>query len=143
MREIAEQKELESLSAERIFKELQRSLLEPNPEVFFEVLKACDALVHILPELDALWGMPAPEKWHPEIGTGIHTMMVLQQAVKLSNKAEVRFAALCHDFGKGITPKQFLPKHHGHEKSGIPLVKAACQRLKVPTSYTSLAFKSV
>lgn len=133
--------ELELLSAERVFKELQRSLEEEHPEVFIEVLKACGALKVLLPEIDTLWGIPNPVEWHPEVCSGIHTMMVLQQAVKLSNKPVVRFAALFHDLGKGNTAEQHWPKHHGHEKSGLPLVKAVCNRLKVPTEYLQLSLK--
>lgn len=141
MSKIALSGELEVLSAERVFKELQRSLEEEHPEVFIEVLKECGALKVLLPEIDKLWGVPNPVEWHPEVCSGIHTIMVLQQAVKLSDKPSVRFAALCHDLGKGITPEQHWPKHHGHEKSGLPLVKAVCKRLKVPTEYLQLALK--
>lgn len=141
MQTITNQGELKTLSAERIFKELQRSLTEPNPEVFFDVLRQCQALQEILPELDILWGIPNPEKWHPEICTGIHTMMVLKQAVQLSHQPEVRFAAICHDLGKALTPKAQLPIHHGHEKSGLAPIKALCARLKVPNSYQQLALK--
>lgn len=139
MANITQQGELTTLSAERLFKELDRSLAEPNPEIFFEVLKACGALNVLLPEIDKLWGIPAPEKWHPEICTGKHTMLTLQQAVKLSPKNAVRFAALLHDLGKGLTPKQHWPKHHGHEKAGLPLVDNVCERFKVPTYYKKLA----
>ena len=141
MTEITNNGEISTLSAERVFKEIQRSLEEDHPDVFFEVLRACGALKVLMPEVDCLWGIPNPALWHPEICTGVHTMMVLQQAVLLSNKASVRFAALCHDLGKGITPEQYWPKHHGHEKSGLALVKALCLRLKVPNDYSELALK--
>jgi len=141
MTQISQSNELQSLSSERVFIELNKSLLEEHPEVFFETLKSCGALSVLLPEIETLWGIPNPAKWHPEICSGIHTMMVLQQAVKLSNKAEVRFAALCHDLGKGITPEEEWPSHRGHEKSGLPLVKALCKRLKIPNSYQALALK--
>ena len=141
MRGISESGELQALSAERIFIELDKSLACDNPSVFFEVLRACGALKVLLPEIDALWGIPNPAQWHPEICSGIHTMMVLQQSVLLSPKKEVRFAALCHDLGKTITPESQWPKHYGHEKSGLPLVKKVCKRLKAPTLYQNLAFK--
>jgi len=141
MREITQNNELQALSAERVFIELDKSLSCEHPEVFFETLKSCGALKVLLPELETLWGIPNPAQWHPEICSGIHTMMVLQQAVKLSDKNEIRFAALCHDLGKGLSPEDQWPKHHGHEKSGLPLVTAVCKRLKVPTSYQQLALK--
>lgn len=142
MTEIAKSGELKTLSAERIFKEMQRSLEEPHPEVFFEVLRQCHALKEIWPELDALWGVPNPAEHHPEICSGIHTIMVLKQAVKRSPLGEVRFAALCHDLGKGITPKDKWPKHYGHEKSGLKLVEKSCKRFRVPNSYKWLALKA-
>jgi tRNA nucleotidyltransferase (CCA-adding enzyme) len=141
MEKISVSGELETLSSERVFKELQRSLTEQHPEIFFDVLRSCGALTILLPELDKLWGVPGPAQWHPEICSGIHTMMVLQQAVTLSTIPEIRFAAICHDLGKGITPEIKWPKHHGHEKSGLSLVKTLCQRLKTPSSYQSLALK--
>jgi tRNA nucleotidyltransferase (CCA-adding enzyme) len=141
MTQISRSNELQSLSSERVFIELNKSLLEDHPEVFFETLKSCGALSVLLPEIETLWGIPNPIKWHPEVCSGVHTMMALQQAVKLSNKAEVRFAALCHDLGKGITPEAEWPSHRGHEKSGLPIVKALCKRLKVPSSYQALALK--
>lgn len=141
MTHISQSNELQSLSSERVYIELNKSLLEDHPEVFFETLKSCGALKVLLPEIDVLWGIPNPVKWHPEICSGIHTMMVLQQAVKLSNKAEIRFAALCHDLGKGITPETQWPSHRGHEQTGLPLIQSLCTRLKVPNSYQSLALK--
>ncbi|GLX85820.1 multifunctional CCA protein [Thalassotalea loyana] len=141
MADIVEQDELENLSAERIFKEFDRSLAEDHPEVFIQVLKDCGALKRIWPSLDVLWGIPNPAKWHPEICSGIHTMMVLQRAVQLSDKPEVRFAALCHDLGKGLTDEAKWPSHHGHESAGLPLVKEICKKLKVPKSYELLALQ--
>jgi len=146
--------ELENLTAERIWQEMQRSLTDGGdttdinaacPEVFFQVLHQCQALTVLWPELHALWGVPNPAQWHPEICSGIHTMMVLQQAVKLtpnnSNKTSIRFAALCHDLGKSITPSEQWPSHRGHEKAGLPLVERICSELKVPTQYKQLALK--
>ncbi|MEW6982406.1 multifunctional CCA addition/repair protein [Colwelliaceae bacterium 6471] len=141
MQSIASSGELNTLSAERVWKEMQRSLEESHPEVFFKVLHQCSALEKIWPELDALWGVPNPAKWHPEICSGVHTMMVLQQAVRFSNKVSVRFAALCHDLGKSLTPDAKWPSHPGHEKAGLPLVEKICSQLRIPAQYKSLALK--
>jgi tRNA nucleotidyltransferase (CCA-adding enzyme) len=141
MAKISNSGELAALSGERIWQEMQRSLAENNPEVFFQVLRDCGALEQIWPELNSLWGVPNPEKWHPEICSGIHTIMVLQQAVKLSSKTSVRFAALCHDLGKSLTLEENWPIHQGHEKSGLLLVKKICDQLKVPNDHKSLALK--
>jgi tRNA nucleotidyltransferase (CCA-adding enzyme) len=142
MAEITRQGELAHLPAERIWVELDRALGERNPEVFIEVLRECGALAKLLPELDALFGVPQPEAHHPEIDSGIHTLMTLQQAVKLGGGQDVRFAVLLHDLGKGITPKEELPRHIAHEFRGIKLVKAACKRLKAPNQYRDLALKA-
>jgi len=141
MTQISLNNELQSLSSERVFTEIDKSLQEDHPDVFFNVLKSCKALSVLLPEIDVLWGIPNPAKWHPEICSGLHTMMVLQQAVRLSNKPEIRFAALCHDLGKGITPEAEWPSHRGHEEIGLPLIENLCKRLKVPNSYQVLALK--
>lgn len=141
MAEIVRQDELAHLPAERIWIELDRALGERNPEVFVELLRECGALAELLPELDALFGIPQPEQHHPEIDSGLHTLMVLQQAVKLSEARDVRFAALLHDLGKGITPTGELPRHIAHEHRGIRLVKAVCQRIKAPNQYRDLALK--
>lgn len=141
MAKLSESGELQELTGERIWKEMHRSLQEPNPEVFFQVLHQCGALKEIWPDLANLWGVPNPEQWHPEICSGVHTMMVLQQAVKLSNKGSVRFAALCHDLGKSLTPSNEWPSHRGHEKSGLPLIEKICEQLKIPTEYKKLALK--
>jgi len=141
MTQLSNSGELTTLSGERIWKEMQRSLTESNPEVFFQVLYQCHALKEIWLDLHKLWGVPNPKKWHPEICSGLHTMMVLQQAVKLSTKTSVRFAALCHDLGKSLTPEEQLPSHHGHETSGLPLVEAIAEKLKIPTAYKRLALK--
>jgi len=138
---IAQQGELKNLTAERIWQEFAKTLNEDHPEIFFQSLRQCGALKIIWPELDALWGVPNPAKWHPEICSGIHTMMVLQQAVKFSPKISVRFAALCHDLGKGITPETRWPSHQGHEKSGLPLVELICQKLRIPNDIKWLSLK--
>lgn len=139
MQAISRSGELQHLTAERVWKETERSLGGSAPSRYFEVLRECGALAELFPELDQLWGVPNPAQWHPEIDTGIHTMMVLDQAAAISQQAEVRFAALLHDLGKGLTPQQYWPSHHGHEKKGLPLIKALCERLRVPTSYKELA----
>jgi tRNA nucleotidyltransferase (CCA-adding enzyme) len=142
MADIVSQDELAHLPAERIWIELDRAMGERNPEVFVEVLRECGALARLLPELDALFGVPQPEAHHPEIDSGLHTLMSLQQAVKLTDATDVRFAVLLHDLGKGITPKEELPRHIAHEFRGIKLVKAVCKRLKAPNQYRDLALKA-
>jgi tRNA nucleotidyltransferase (CCA-adding enzyme) len=150
MTSISNSGELSALSAERIWQEMQRSLNEGgkaqgSPEVFFQILQQCQALKVLWPELDALWEVPNPVEWHPEVCSGVHTMMVLQQAVLLTenhqNKTAIRFAALCHDLGKGLTQKAHWPSHRGHEKAGLPLVEKVSKKLKVPNSYKQLALK--
>jgi len=141
MKQISLSGELKALSAERIWKEMERSLAEDHPEVFFNTLHQCLALKEIWPELDALWGIPNPAQWHPEICSGLHSMMVLEQAVKLSRKTSVRFAALCHDLGKSLTPEHKWPSHPGHEKAGLPLVEKICSQLRVPKYYQKLALR--
>ncbi len=139
MQEIVHSGEIATLVAERVWQELHTTLLTNNPQVFFKVLRECGALKILLPELDSLFGIPQTKQYHPEIDTGIHTLMVLEQAVKLSDDPEVRFAALVHDLGKGLTPKEELPRHIGHEHRGIKPVKQLCNRFKVPKSYRELA----
>jgi len=139
MQQMVNDGEVDALVAERVWKEMSRALEEPAPERFFEVLRQCGALKILLPELDQLFGVPQPEQHHPEIDTGIHTLLVLKQAAQLSDSGESRFAALCHDLGKGRTPKEHWPSHHGHEERGVPLIKALCQRLRVPRDYQDLA----
>lgn len=139
MTDIARSGEMQYLAAERVWQETARALMENKPQVYFQTLRDCDALGDWFCELDCLWGVPNPEKWHPEIDTGVHTMMVLEQAARLSEKLTVRFAALIHDLGKGITPKENWPAHRGHEHYGLPLVQAFCKRLKVPGDCKDLA----
>jgi len=138
LREIAARGELDALVPERVWQETQRALEMPAPRVFFEVLREGDALSVVFPEVDALFGVPQPEQWHPEIDTGLHTMMVLDQAARLSNDPLVRFAALTHDLGKGTTPTAELPRHVKHEERGVGLVDALCERLKIPNNYREL-----
>ncbi|MDO9477684.1 MAG: multifunctional CCA addition/repair protein [Pseudohongiella sp.] len=136
---MVEEGELEHLIAERVWREMDTALGETDARVFIEVLHACGALHVLLPELDRLFGVPQPPKWHPEIDTGLHTLMVLDQACRLSNDKTVRFAALMHDLGKGTTPTAELPRHIGHETRGVKLIDKVCRRLRVPTAYAELA----
>lgn len=131
--------EVNALTAERVWKETSRALLEPNPEVYLQVLRACGALKVIFPEIDNLYGVPQPPKYHPEIDCGIHAELVLQQAALLSQELPVRFAALCHDLGKAKTPADILPSHHGHEMRSKRLTLELCQRLKVPNELRDIA----
>lgn len=139
MRSMVESGEVDALVPERIWKELSRALSEPHPERFIEVLRDCGALANIFPEIDALYGVPQTEKWHPEIDTGHHLILTMKMAARLTQDAETRFAVLCHDLGKGTTPKEILPSHHGHEERGARLTKNLCQRIRAPRSFTDLA----
>ena len=139
MQEMVKSGEVDHLVPERVWAELSKALLENTPSAFFYTLQQCGALAKIFPEIDALFGIPQPAKYHPEIDTGIHCMMALEQAALLSPKAEVRFAALVHDLGKALSPKDNLPHHHGHENVGMPLLDALCLRLRVPNGYKALA----
>ncbi|WCP66647.1 multifunctional CCA addition/repair protein [Vibrio tubiashii] len=139
MRHIANSGELEHLTAERVWQEWHKSLSTQDPQVFLSVLKQCGALKVVLPELDALFGVPQPEKWHPEIDTGIHTLMVAKQAALLSESLPVRFASQVHDLGKGITPEFEWPSHKMHCHTGLKLIKALCERVRVPNEYRHLA----
>jgi len=139
MQQIVAAGEVDALVPERVWSEVERALNEPQPSIFFTTLRDCGALARILPEVDALFGVPQPEQYHPEIDTGIHTMMVLDSAAQLSEDPEVRFAALCHDLGKGNTPRDRWPSHHGHEERGAKLLQSLCQRLRVPRGFRELA----
>ena len=139
MTKISSSGELESLTAERIWKETSRAILEQSPQIYFEVLKECGALRYWFSEIDKLWGVPNPPKWHPEIDTGVHSLMVLEQAALLSDKLTVRFASLVHDLGKALTSPEKWPSHHGHEKLGVDAVKNLCNRIKAPNDCRDLA----
>lgn len=139
MRELSASGELEQLTPERVFEETRKALASDAPQVFFRVLRDCGALAVLFPELDRLFGVPQPERHHPEIDTGLHTLLVLEQAAGLSAEPAVRFAALLHDLGKGLTPAALLPRHHGHESRGVPLVEQVCERLRVPRAWRELA----
>jgi len=139
MRRMVEAGEAQALVAERVWQETDRALASPAPARFFEVLRECGALAVIFPELDRLFGVPQPERWHPEIDTGVHVMLVLAEAARLSPLARVRFAALTHDLGKGTTPSAEWPKHLGHEARGAALIELLAARLKIPNDYRELA----
>jgi tRNA nucleotidyltransferase (CCA-adding enzyme) len=138
MGEIVRSGELQALVAERVWVETERALGEARPTVYFEVLRECGALAALFPEIDRLFGVPQPERWHPEIDTGIHTLQVLDVARELSTETTVRFAALVHDLGKGVTPPERWPSHVGHEQTGAAIVGQLCERLKVPTEHRDL-----
>jgi tRNA nucleotidyltransferase (CCA-adding enzyme) len=131
--------EVDHLVAERIWKETERALGEPNPEIFIQVLRDCHALERLYPEIDTLFGVPQTATHHPEVDTGIHTLMSLQQAAKLSNNTCVRFATLLHDLGKGTTPQKEWPRHIAHEDRSLPLIKNLCERIAAPRDYKELA----
>jgi tRNA nucleotidyltransferase (CCA-adding enzyme) len=142
MTDIVAQGELAHLPAERIWMELERALAERHPEVFIEVLRACGALAALLPELEALFGVPQNAEYHPEIDSGVHTLMALQQSIALSPDTDVRFAVLIHDLGKGTTPEAEWPRHIAHEQRGLKLVKKVCRRLKAPNAHRDLALQA-
>ncbi|HCQ7980122.1 TPA: multifunctional CCA addition/repair protein [Proteus mirabilis] len=139
MQEMTNSGELNALTAERVWKETEKALHSQAPQVYFEILHQCGALKILFPEINALFGVPAPKKWHPEIDTGIHTMMVLAMASRLTDDIAVRFSALCHDLGKGVTPVENWPHHHGHGPASVPLVEALCQRYRIPNQIRDLA----
>ncbi|HYM35039.1 MAG TPA: multifunctional CCA addition/repair protein [Steroidobacteraceae bacterium] len=139
MQKIAANGELDALVPERVWQETQRALASISPQVFFSVLRDAHALRIIFPEVDALFGVPQPPQWHPEIDTGVHTLMVLEQAARLSDDPIVRFAALTHDLGKGTTPKDKWPRHVGHEAASVKLLEDVCARLRVPIEYRDCA----
>ncbi len=141
MQAMADAGEAGHLVPERVWAELYKALNERSPSAFFYTLKECCALSLIFPEIGNLFGVPQPPKYHPEIDTGKHSLMALEQAVLLSDKAEVRFAALVHDLGKALSPKENLPHHYGHEINGLPMLEAMCQRLRVPNVFKTLAWQ--
>ena len=138
MQSMVDEGEVDALVQDRVWKETERALLGVDSRVYFETLRACGALRVLFPEVDALFGVPQPEKWHPEIDTGVHVMMVLEQAEKLSADLEVRFAALVHDLGKGTTAKRDLPSHPGHEKRGVKMIRRMSERMPVPSKCRDL-----
>ncbi len=139
MRQMVNNGEVDALVAERVWQETRLALGESKPSRFIEVLRDCGALEKLFPEIDVLFGIPQNPDFHPEIDTGVHTLMVTDQAARLSDDPQVRFAALVHDLGKGVTPREQWPKHQDHDERGVPLVLDVCKRLKVPTEYRELA----
>ena len=139
MREITGSGELEHLVAERVWSEIRRAMETGHPSEFVQVLRGCGALRVLLPEVDALFGIPQPAEHHPEIDTGVHLNLALDMAAAIGSSSAAVFSVLLHDLGKGITPAQDLPAHHGHEASGLPLVDAVCERYRVPGAVQRLA----
>ncbi|MEZ0188758.1 multifunctional CCA addition/repair protein [Ralstonia solanacearum] len=139
MQRMVEAGEVDALVPERVWQEFARGLMEARPSRMFAVLRDCGALARLLPELDRLWGVPQRADYHPEIDTGVHTMMVVDTAAAMDTPLPVRFAALVHDLGKGTTPADILPRHVGHEARSVPMIEDVCQRLRVPTDCRELA----
>lgn len=139
MRELSYSGELQTLAAERIFSEIKTSLGYTNPNPFFHTLRDCSALKILWPELDALFGVPQVAEYHPEVDSGIHTMLTLTQTCRLTDSPVARFASLCHDLGKGATPADSLPHHYGHEERGADITDQVAQRLKIPLEFRDLA----
>ncbi|GHC89874.1 multifunctional CCA protein [Pseudorhodoferax aquiterrae] len=139
MREMVADGEVDALVPERVWQELARGLMERQPSRMFEVLRASGALARLLPEVDALWGVPQRAEHHPEVDTGVHLMLVLDMAAALAAPLAVRFACLCHDLGKATTPADLLPRHHGHEQRSAQLLRRLAERLRVPTECRDLA----
>ena len=138
MREMVSSGEADALQPERVWQETEAALAGPDPHIYFQVLRDCGALAVVFPEVDALFGVPQPPEWHPEIDSGLHTMMVLEQAARLSDEIDVRFAALVHDLGKATTRQSELPRHHGHEARSVKLVNSLSERLPVPRACREL-----
>ncbi len=141
MRQMVDNGEVDHLVPERVWTETAKALMQPQPSVYFTSLRACGALTRLMPEVDALFGVPQPIKHHPEVDTGLHTMLTLDLAARIEAPLTVRVAALCHDYGKALTPAHLLPSHYGHEQSGVPLVEAFCARLRVPADCRELALQ--
>lgn len=142
MQDISASGELESLTPERVWRETQKALSENSPVAYFSALQSANALEALFPEIHALFGVPQDPKHHPEIDTGIHTFMVLEQATRLSNAPEVRFAALTHDLGKALTPEALWPKHPEHDEKGLVPLNTLCERFKVPNKFRAVANKT-
>ena len=139
MNDIAQSGEIDSLVKERVWQEIEQAMGSPAPDAFVRVLRDCDALKSILPEVDQLFGVPQPVKYHPEVDTGLHTLLSLQQAAKLSSDPVVRYASLVHDVGKAATNKADWPSHHGHETLGLALQADISKRLHVPNEFSQVA----
>jgi len=141
MRELSESGELTALTPERSWKEISRALMEPRPDVFIQILRDCGALQALLPEVDALFGVPQPPAHHPEIDTGAHVLSVLRQCAEHQQPLTVRWACLLHDVGKGLTPEAEWPRHIAHEHKGLKLIRAINQRCKAPKDCQELALQ--
>ena len=139
LKQIVAAGEMDALVPERVWKETYRALDETRPDVYFQVLRDCGALKVIFPEVDALFGVPQPVKWHPEVDTGVHVLMALRIAADLRTSTATRFAVLTHDLGKACTPREKWPSHHGHEQLGVPVIEALSERLRVPKEFRDLA----
>ena len=139
MNDIVLSGEIDALVRERVWQEIEQAMGGPAPDVFIRILRDCGALKSILPEVDRLFGVPQPVKYHPEVDTGLHTLLSLQQAAKLSTDPAVRYATLVHDVGKGVTDEANWPSHHGHETLGLPLLADISKRLHVPNEFSRLA----
>ena len=139
MQALTDSGELNHLTAERVWQETAKALLTDSPQIYFQVLRDCGALAVLFPEINALFGIPGPRKWHPEIDTGIHTLMVVEQSVKLSDSLAFRFACLVHDLGKALTPQDKWPSHKMHGFLGLPVISALCLRLRIPNECRDLA----
>jgi tRNA nucleotidyltransferase (CCA-adding enzyme) len=139
MRQMVQNGEVDALVSERVWQEIATGLMYDKPSRMFEVLRECGALQRLLPELDRLWGVPQRAEYHPEIDTGVHAMMVMDMSAQLDCNLPVRYACLCHDFGKGTTPADALPRHIGHEERSVKLLREVSARLRVPTECKELA----
>ena len=139
MRQMVANGEVDALVPERVWQEVARGLLEAQPSRLFQVLRDCGALARLFPEIDRLFGVPQPPEHHPEIDTGVHVMLVVDWAARQGFSLPVRFAALTHDLGKGVTPPEYWPKHHGHEAKSVTLVRVLCERIRVPADCRDLA----
>ena len=139
MHEMVAAGEVDALVPERIWQEISRGLMEEQPSRMFNILRDCGALARLLPELDRLWGVPQRAEYHPEVDTGVHAMMVLDMSARLQAPLPVRFACLCHDFGKGTTPADVLPRHIDHERRSVNLLLQVCERWRVPNDCKELA----
>ena len=139
MRSMTDSGELTALVPERVWQETERALGESRPEIFFQTLRECGALRVIFPELAALYGVPQPPRWHPEIDTGLHVMLALHYSASTGASMAVRFAVLMHDLGKALTVPERWPSHRGHEEAGVPVIEALCARLKIPNGFRDLA----
>ncbi len=139
LKEISESDELEALVPERVWTELEKALIGRYPARFILVLRSCYALVRLFPEIEALFGVPQPKEYHPEVDAGLHTIMSLNQSVRLTDDPMIRFAVLVHDLGKATTPEKDLPHHHGHESRGVKIINKLCKRYRIPNKYHELA----